>query len=154
MPDLSLYHYVYIITTLLTEYKIVFNDKKMVGDPMVSKRIMIVDDAIFMRKVLREILTENGYDVVGEVNRGTDVLEKFKDWKPDLVTMDIMLPGIDGIDAVREIMKVEKDARIVMISALGQDELVDEALKAGAKGFIVKPFIPSQVIDVIKKILG
>jgi two-component system, chemotaxis family, chemotaxis protein CheY len=126
----------------------------MVGDLMVSKRVMIVDDAIFMRKVLREILTENGYDVVGEVNRGTDVLEKFKDWKPDLVTMDIMLPGIDGIDAVREIMKVDKDARIVMISALGQDELVDEALKAGAKGFIVKPFIPSQVIDVIKKILG
>jgi len=121
---------------------------------MVSKRVMIVDDAIFMRKVLREILTENGYDVVGEVNRGTDVLEKFKEWKPDLVTMDIMLPGIDGIDAVREIMKVDTDARIVMISALGQDELVDEALKAGAKGFIVKPFIPSQVIDVIKKILG
>jgi two-component system chemotaxis response regulator CheY len=68
--------------------------------------------------------------------------------------MDIMLPGIDGIDAVREIMKFDPDARIVMISALGQDELVDEALKAGAKGFIVKPFIPSQVIDVIKKILG
>ena len=121
---------------------------------MGSKRVMIVDDAIFMRKVLREILTENSYEVVGEVNRGTDVLDKFKEWKPDLVTMDIMLPGIDGIDAVREIMKVDKDARIVMISALGQDELVDEALKAGAKGFIVKPFIPSQVIDVIKKILG
>jgi len=118
-----------------------------------APRIMIVDDAIFMRQVLKEILTEVGYEIAGEVGRGNEVLDTYKEVKPDLVTMDIMLPGIDGIEAVKQIIKHDPEAKIIMISALGQDELVDEALDAGALGFIVKPFIPSQVLEVIKKVL-
>jgi two-component system chemotaxis response regulator CheY len=118
-----------------------------------APRIMIVDDAIFMRQVLKEILTEAGYEIAGEVGRGNEVLDTYKEVKPDLVTMDIMLPGIDGIEAVKQIIKHNPEAKIIMISALGQDELVDEALDAGALGFIVKPFIPSQVLEVIKKVL-
>ncbi len=117
-------------------------------------RVMIVDDAIFMRKVLREILSEHGYEIAGEVGRGNEVVDKFKELRPDLVTLDIMLPGNDGIEALKALMIHEKGAKVIMISSLGQDELVDEALKAGAKGFIVKPFIPSQVIGVIKKVVG
>jgi len=114
-------------------------------------RVMIVDDAIFMRKVLREILTDNGYEIAGEVSRGNEVVSQYEALRPDVVTLDIMLPGTDGIEALKQLMQKDPRAKVVMISSLGQDELVNEALQAGAKGFIIKPFIPKAVISVLEK---
>ena len=116
-----------------------------------ARRVMIVDDAIFMRKVLREILSDNGYEIAGEVSRGNEVVPQYEALKPDLVTLDIMLPGTDGIEALKALMAKAPKARVVMISSLGQDELVNEALQAGAKGFIIKPFIPKAVVSVLEK---
>jgi two-component system chemotaxis response regulator CheY len=120
----------------------------------VKSRILVVDDAIFMRKMITEILEENGMEVVGEADTGSGAVERFKELKPDLVTMDIIMPEMNGIDAVREIMAMDSNAKIVMCSALGQQALVQEALAAGAKDFLIKPFNPSRVIEVIGKVLS
>ena len=116
-------------------------------------RVLVVDDAIFMRKMISDILEGNGMEVVGEADTGALAVEKYKELKPDLVTMDIIMPEMNGIDAVRQIMSNDSQARIVMCSALGQQALVQDALTAGAKDFLIKPFNPSRVIEVISKIL-
>ena len=117
-------------------------------------RVLVVDDAIFMRKMISDILEGHGMEIVGEADNGQLAVEKYKELNPDLVTMDIIMPEMNGIDSVREIMAVDPQARIVMCSALGQQALVQDALAAGAKDFLIKPFNPSRVIEVVTKILG
>jgi len=120
-------------------------------------RVLVVDDALFMRKMLSDILKNEGIEVCGEAENGKEAVEKYKELKPDLVTMDIVMPKmeeIDGVSAVREIMKIEPQAKIIMVSAMGQHSLVVEAIQAGAKDFVTKPFQPSRVIEAIKRVLG
>ena len=117
-------------------------------------KVLVVDDAIFMRKMISDILEGNGMEVVGEADTGALAVEKYKELKPDLVTMDIIMPEMNGIDAVRQIMSNDSQARIVMCSALGQQALVQDAMTAGAKDFLIKPFNPSRVIEVVSKILS
>jgi two-component system chemotaxis response regulator CheY len=119
-----------------------------------ANRILIVDDAAFMRMMIRDILTKNGYEVCGEANDGAQAIEKYKEVKPDLVTMDITMPEMDGIAALKEIKKLDPLAKVVMCSAMGQQAMVIDAIQAGAKDFIVKPFQPDRVIEAIKKTLG
>ncbi|WP_426447079.1 response regulator [Paenibacillus sp. S-38] len=119
-----------------------------------ANRILIVDDAAFMRMMIRDILSKNGYEVVGEANDGAQALEKFKELKPDLVTMDITMPEMDGIQALKEIKKLDGAAKVIMCSAMGQQAMVIDAIQAGAKDFIVKPFQADRVIEAIKKTLG
>ncbi len=118
-----------------------------------SKKILIVDDAIFMRKMLSDILKEGGYDVVAEAGDGKVAIEEYKKVKPDLVTMDIIMPEMGGIDAVKQIIDIDESAKILMVSAMGQQQLVVEAIQAGAKDFIVKPFEASRVITAVQRIL-
>jgi two-component system chemotaxis response regulator CheY len=115
--------------------------------------VLIVDDALFMRMMIRDILSKDGFDVVGEAENGVEAVERFKEMRPDLVTMDIVMPEMDGIEAVKQIMKIDPDAKILMCSAMGQQPLVVEALEAGAKDFIIKPFQPSKVIEAVEKAL-
>jgi len=119
-----------------------------------GKRVLVTDDALFMRVMLKNILTQHGYEVAGEATNGREAVEMYKNLKPDLVTMDITMPEMDGISAVREIKKIDPDARIVMVTAMGQKNLVVEAIQAGAKDFIVKPFQPERVIESVQKLLG
>jgi two-component system chemotaxis response regulator CheY len=119
-----------------------------------ANRILVVDDAAFMRMMIRDILTKNGYEVCGEANDGAQAIEKFKEVKPDLITMDITMPEMDGIAALKEIKKLDVNAKVVMCSAMGQQAMVIDAIQAGAKDFIVKPFQPDRVIEAIKKTLG
>jgi len=114
-------------------------------------RILVADDASFMRQMIREIVEAEGHEVCGEASDGIEAVEKWKDLQPDLCTMDIVMPRRSGIDAVRGIVELDPGARIVMCSALGQETLVNEALEAGAKDFIVKPFKPGAVIDTLKR---
>lgn len=119
-----------------------------------GKRVLIVDDAIFMRTMIGDILRQAGYEVVGEASTGAEAVQKYKEVKPDLVTMDIVMPDMGGIDAVREIMKIDANARILMCSAMGQQGLVVEAIQAGARDFVVKPFQPSRVLEAVQRILS
>jgi two-component system chemotaxis response regulator CheY len=119
-----------------------------------ANRILIVDDAAFMRMMIRDILTKSGYEVVGEAQDGAQAIEKFKELHPDLITMDITMPEMDGITALKEIRKLDSNARVIMCSAMGQQSMVIDAIQAGAKDFIVKPFQPDRVIEAIKKTLG
>jgi two-component system chemotaxis response regulator CheY len=120
----------------------------------VAQRVMLVDDASFMRMMLKNILVGAGYEVIGEAENGAKAIEQFKTLKPDLVIMDIIMPEMGGIDAVREIMKANPSAKVLMCSSMGQQSLVVEAIQAGAKDFIVKPFQPSNVLEAVKKALG
>jgi two-component system chemotaxis response regulator CheY len=120
----------------------------------VKLKVLIVDDAIFMRKMISDILVENGMEVVGEADTGAKAVEKFMELRPDLVTMDIIMPEMNGIDAVRKIMAFESKAKIVMCSALGQQALVQEAITAGAKDFLIKPFNAARVVEVIAKVFN
>lgn len=117
-------------------------------------KVLIVDDASFMRAMLKNILVRNGYEVVGEACNGQDAFEKYKELKPNVVTMDITMPEVDGITAVRMIKEYDKTANVIMCSAMGQQSMVIESLKAGAKDFVVKPFVEEKVIDAIKKLTG
>ncbi|WP_058303941.1 response regulator [Gorillibacterium timonense] len=119
-----------------------------------SNRILIVDDAAFMRMMIRDILTKNGYEVCGEANDGAQAIEKFKEFRPDLITMDITMPEMDGINALKEIKKLDPNAKVIMCSAMGQQAMVIDAIQAGAKDFIVKPFQSDRVIEAIRKTLG
>ncbi|BFH14821.1 response regulator [Paenibacillus dendritiformis] len=119
-----------------------------------ANRILIVDDAAFMRMMIRDILTKNGYDVVGEASDGAQAIEKYKEHKPDLITMDITMPEMDGITALKEIRKLDPNAKVIMCSAMGQQAMVIDAIQAGAKDFIVKPFQADRVIEAIKKTMG
>ncbi len=116
-------------------------------------RILIADDASFMRMMIREIVEGEGFEVVGEASDGVEAVEEFKRLHPDVVTMDIVMPRRSGIDAVRGIMELDSNACVVMCSALGQETLVTEALEAGARDFIVKPFKPDCVVDTLRKVL-
>ncbi|MDF2557333.1 MAG: response regulator receiver protein [Bacillales bacterium] len=117
-------------------------------------RVLIVDDAAFMRMMLKDILTKNGLEVVGEAVNGVDAIEKYKELQPDIVTMDITMPEKDGISAVKEIKAMYPAAKIIMCSAMGQQPMVLEAIQAGAKDFVVKPFQADRVMDSIQKVLG
>lgn len=119
-----------------------------------AKRILITDDALFMRVTLRNILEKNGYEIAGEAANGRESLEMYQKVKPDLVTMDITMPEMDGISALKEIKKVDPNATIVMCTAMGQKQMVMEAVSAGAKDFIVKPFQPDKVLESIQKLIG
>ena len=117
-------------------------------------RVLVCDDAIFMRTMISDILSGAGYDVVGEAETGVQAIERYGQLKPDLVTMDIVMPDMGGIDAVREIVKGDPNAKILMCSAMGQQALVVEAIQAGAKDFVVKPFQPSRVLEAVQRVLG
>jgi two-component system chemotaxis response regulator CheY len=119
-------------------------------------RIMVTDDAIFMRQMLSNILKAEGYEICGEASNAKEAVEKYQQLKPDLVTMDIVMPmmeELDGIGAVKEILKIDPNAKILIISVMGQESLVTKALDAGAKDFIIKPFKSERVIEVVKGIL-
>ncbi len=117
-------------------------------------KIMVVDDAAFMRMMLKNILNQNGYKVTGEATDGVEAVEKYNTVKPDLVTMDIVMPNMTGIEAVKGIRENHPNAKIVMCSALGQQAMVKEALEAGAVDFILKPFRKEQVLEIIEKALS
>ncbi|HCD99699.1 MAG TPA: two-component system response regulator [Armatimonadetes bacterium] len=119
-----------------------------------AKRILITDDALFMRVTLKNILTQNGYEVAGEAANGAEAVELYKQLKPDLVTMDITMPEMDGIAALKEIRALDPDAKVVMCTAMGQKNMVVEAIQAGAKDFIVKPFQPDRVVEALQKLLA
>jgi len=119
-----------------------------------GSRILIVDDAAFMRMMIKDILSKNGYDIVGEAENGKVALEKYQELRPELTTMDITMPEMDGISAVKEIRKVDPKANIIMCSAMGQQAMVIDAIQAGAQDFIVKPFQPDRVLEAVRKALS
>ena len=116
-------------------------------------RVLVADDASFMREMIREIIEPEGFEVVGQASDGVEAVEAFERLRPDLVTMDIVMPRRSGIDAVQEIRALDPTARVVMCSALGQETLVMEALAAGAADFVVKPFRPESVLATLRKVL-
>ena len=116
--------------------------------------VLVCDDAIFMRTMVSDILEKAGFEVLGQAESGLQAVEKYKQLKPDFVTMDIVMPEMGGIDAVREIRKLDPNAKILMCSAMGQQALVVEAIQAGAKDFVVKPFQPSRVLEAVQRVLG
>src|SRR5690625_4957074 len=118
-----------------------------------AHKVLIVDDAAFMRMMIKDILDKNGFEVVGEAQDGQQAVEKYNELKPDLVTMDITMPEKDGITALRETKETDPDATIIMCSAMGQQSMVIDAIQAGAKDFIVKPFQADRVIEAITKAL-
>ena len=120
------------------------------GD-FLSARVLIVDDAVFMRIILRRILENAGYEVIGEASTGDEAVEQYSCLKPDLVTMDITMPSMDGIKATEEILRLDQEAIIIMVSALGQHNMVARAMEAGAKDFIVKPFNRNNIIERLEK---
>jgi len=119
-----------------------------------AKRILITDDALFMRVTLKNILTQNGFEVVGEATNGAESIELYKSLKPDLVTMDITMPEMDGIAALKEIRAHDPEATVLMCTAMGQKNMVLEAMQAGARDFIVKPFEAERVVDTVNKLLA
>ena len=119
-----------------------------------AKNILICDDAAFMRMMIKDILTKNGYTVAGEAENGAKAVEKYAELKPDLVLMDITMPEMDGIQALKKIKEKDPSATVVMCSAMGQQAMVIEAIQSGAKDFIVKPFQADRVIEAVKKIVG
>jgi|SRR5690625_272810 len=118
-----------------------------------GKKVLIVDDAAFMRMMIKDILTKNGFEVVGEAADGAQAIEKYKELTPDLVTMDITMPEMDGITALKEIKNIDPKSIIIMCSAMGQQAMVIDAIQAGAKDFIVKPFQAERVLEAINKAL-
>ena len=119
-----------------------------------AKNILICDDAAFMRMMIKDILTKNGYNVAGEAENGLKAIEKYKEVSPDLVLMDITMPEMSGIQALKEIKKLDGSATVIMCSAMGQQAMVIESIQAGAKDFIVKPFQAERVIEAVKKVVG
>ena len=117
-------------------------------------KVMICDDAAFMRVMIKDILTKNGYDVAGEAENGLKAVEKYNETKPDLVMMDITMPEMDGIQALKKIKEADPNATVIMCSAMGQQAMVIEAIQSGAKDFIVKPFQAERVLEAVKKVVG
>jgi two-component system chemotaxis response regulator CheY len=118
-----------------------------------AKRILVVDDAAFMRMMIKNILVKHGYEVVGEAENGAVAAQMYQDLSPDLVTMDITMPEMDGIESVKAILGQDPEASIVMVSAMGQQTMVMEAIQAGAKDFIVKPFQQERILQAIERVL-
>ena len=119
-----------------------------------AKNILICDDAAFMRMMIKDILTKNGYTIVGEAENGQKAVVKYNETKPDLVMMDITMPEMDGIQALKKIKATDPNAAIIMCSAMGQQAMVIESIQSGAKDFIVKPFQPDRVLEAVKKAIG
>ncbi|KMY49458.1 response regulator [Peribacillus loiseleuriae] len=119
-----------------------------------AHRILIVDDAAFMRMMIKDILSKNGFEIVGEAADGAQAVEKYRELQPDLVTMDITMPEMDGITALKEIKAINPAAKVIMCSAMGQQAMVIDAIQAGARDFIVKPFQADRVLEAINKTLS
>ena len=119
-----------------------------------SIKILVVDDAIFMRSLIRDIFARSPFVIAGEAENGQEAIEMYKILRPDITTMDIVMPEVDGITALKEIMKFDPQAKVIMCSALGQESLIAESIEAGAKDFIVKPFQPNKVLKVVRSVLG
>ena len=117
-------------------------------------KILIVDDAAFMRMMIKDVITKNGFEVAGEAVNGMDAVDKYNELKPDLVLMDITMPEMDGIQALKKIKEGDANAKVIMCSAMGQQAMVIESIQAGAKDFIVKPFQADRVIEAVKKVVG
>ncbi len=117
-------------------------------------QVLVVDDALFMRNMLTDIFLQAGWDVVGEAENGEQAVSMYKQQRPDLVTMDIVMPVLGGIDALKKILQLEPEARVVVCSALGQKHLILEAITAGARDFIVKPFQSEQVLEVAERVIA
>ncbi len=119
-----------------------------------AKRVLICDDAAFMRMMIKDILSKNGYEIAGEAENGAKAVEKYNETKPDLVLMDITMPEMDGIQALKAIRELDSSACVIMCSAMGQQAMVIEAIQSGAKDFIVKPFQAERVLEAVKKVVG
>ena len=119
-----------------------------------AKNILICDDAAFMRMMIKDILTKNGYNVVGEAENGAKAVEKYQELKPDLVLMDITMPEMDGIQALKAIKAADPSATVIMCSAIGQQAMVIESIQSGAKDFIVNPFQQDRVLEAVRKVVG
>lgn len=119
-----------------------------------AKNVLICDDAAFMRMMIKDILSKNGYNIAGEAENGLKAIEKYNELKPDLVLMDITMPEMDGIEALKKIKEADPNATIIMCSAMGQQAMVIEAIQSGAKDFIVKPFQAERVLEAVKKVVG
>jgi len=117
-------------------------------------RILVVDDAAFMRKMVSDALVKGGHEVVGEAGNGAEAIERFQELKPELTTLDITMPEKDGLAALREIIEIDPTARVIMCSALGQESKVLESIKLGARDFVVKPFQPARVQEAVAKALA
>jgi two-component system chemotaxis response regulator CheY len=126
----------------------------MIGEIYMAKSILICDDAAFMRMMIKDILSKNGYTIAGEAENGAKAVEKYFETKPDLVMMDITMPEMDGIQALKKIKSTDASANIIMCSAMGQQAMVIESIQAGAKDFIVKPFQAERVLEAVKKAVG
>jgi two-component system chemotaxis response regulator CheY len=123
------------------------------GESENVKRVLVVDDAAFMRMAIKNILQKNNYEVVGEAENGLEGVKKYLELKPDLVTMDITMPEMTGLDALKQIKKIDSGAKVVMVSAMGQESMVRDSIIHGAKSFIVKPFKEEHVVQTVSKIL-
>ncbi|MGN0352704.1 MAG: response regulator [Roseburia sp.] len=119
-----------------------------------AKSVLICDDAAFMRMMIKDILSKNGYTIAGEAENGAKAVEKYNETKPDLVLMDITMPEMDGIQALKKIKESDPNACVIMCSAMGQQAMVIEAIQSGAKDFIVKPFQAERVLEAVKKVVG
>jgi len=117
-------------------------------------KVLIVDDAKFMRTLIRKALEDAGFEVVGEAENGDQAIEILKNTNPDVVTLDIVMPDKSGLEVLREMLKIKPDLNVVVISAMGQTDVISEALRLGAKDYIIKPFQPHVVVDVIMRVLG
>ncbi|WP_282600090.1 response regulator [Patulibacter sp. SYSU D01012] len=116
--------------------------------------VLVVDDAAFMRKMLSDVLTKAGHEVRGEAANGADAVKQYQELRPELVTLDITMPEMDGLEALREIIALDPSARVIMCSALGQESRVLESVKLGARDFVVKPFTPDSVLTAVEKALA
>ena len=119
-----------------------------------ARNVLVCDDAAFMRMMIKDILTKNGYNIAGEAENGVKAIEKYNELKPDLVLMDITMPEMDGIQALKKIKEADAKATVIMCSAMGQQTMVIESIQAGARDFIVKPFQADRVLEAVKKVIG
>ena len=129
-------------------------DATTTPSPVPMARVLVVDDAAFMRKMVSDVLARGGHEVAGEAGDGAEAVARFKELAPEVVTLDITMPGKDGLDALREIIELDPSARVVMCSALGQESKVLESIKLGARDFVVKPFQPGRVLEAVVKALS
>lgn len=133
---------------LLTKYKFYTRSVRFI------KKILVVDDAAFMRAAIRTMLERNGFEVVGEAENGMVGFEKYKELKPDVVTLDTTMPEMDGLEALKAIKQYDPKAKVIMVSAMGQEPMVMDAVVSGAKSFIVKPFKEEHVVQTLNKVLA
>ncbi len=115
-----------------------------------NRRVIVVDDSMLIRRMVKDTLQSDGWDVVGEASNGNDAVELYQQLRPDVVTLDIIMPGSDGIEALRAILRINPDAKVVVVSALNQTKLISEAIRSGAQDFIAKPFLPEQLQQTIR----